>query len=94
MIGGKRSMIFLSNLQKETLFLVDKLVGENKTHGEIENELLKNGYEFIKEIKNGYMSKTKTSLYKRDENGKLENSFVDLIKRKNGLASWETWRIS
>ena len=87
-------MIFLSNLQKETLLLVDDLISKNKNHDEIMEKLRKEKYEFIKEIKNGYMSKTKTSLYKRDENGKLENSFVDLIKRKNGLASWETWRIS
>lgn len=87
-------MIFLSNLQKETLLLVDDLISKNKNHDEIMEKLRKEKYEFIKEIKNGYMSKTKTSLYKRDENGKLENSFVDLIKRKNGLANWETWRIS
>ena len=44
---------------------------------------------FIKEIKNGYMSKTQTKLYKNNE-----NSFVTLIKRRNGLAYWETIKLS
>lgn len=32
-------MVFLSNLQKETLLLVDKMIEENKTFEEISNYL-------------------------------------------------------
>ena len=82
-------MIFLSKLQEETLLLVDDLINKNKTHEEINNILFDKGYSFIKEIKNGYMNKTETKLYKNSE-----NSFVTLIKRRNGLASWETINLS
>ena len=85
---------WISDLQKETLILVDSMVAENKTHKEIVEELIKKGYEFMVETKNGYTSKTKMELHKRNNEGKLENSFVDLIKRRNGLAYWETIRIS
>lgn len=83
-------MVFISQLQKNTLLLLDQLIDENKTHEEIVKILLyKFNYEFIKEIKNGYMSKTQTKLYKNNE-----NSFVTLIKRRNGYADWETIRLS
>lgn len=83
-------MVFISELQKNTLFLLDDLIDENKTHEEIKNILLyKFNYEFVKEIKNGYMSKTKTKLFKNNE-----NSFVTLIRRRNGLADWETIKLS
>ena len=82
-------MIFISELQQQTLLLIDELINQNNTHEEIKIILFNNGYELIKEIKNGYMSKTQTKLYKNSE-----NSFVTLIKRKNGLASWETIKLS
>ena len=83
-------MVFISELQKDTVFLLDDLINENRTHEEIVKILLyKFNYEFIKEIKNGYMSKTQTKLYKNNE-----NSFVILIKRRNGYADWETIRLS
>jgi len=83
-------MVFISELQKNTLFLLDNLIDGNKTHEEIKNILLyKFNYEFVKEIKNGYMSKTKTKLFKNNE-----NSFVTLIRRRNGLADWETIKLS
>lgn len=83
-------MVFISQLQKETLTILDKLIDENKTHEEIKNILLfQFNYDFIKEIKNGYMSKTKTKLYKNNE-----NSFITLIKKRNGLADWETIKLS
>ena len=87
-------MIYVSKLQQDTLLLVDKMINENKTHSEIWEELYKNGYSFIVESRNGYISKTKTKLYKKNDEGKEEYSFVDLIKRRNGLACWETWRLS
>lgn len=83
-------MVFISQLQKDTLFVLDDLINENKTHEEIKNILLfQYNYDFIKEIKNGYMSKTKTKLYKNNE-----NSFVTLIKKRNGFADWETIKLS
>lgn len=90
-------MIFLSDLQKETLLLIDKLINENKTFDEIQNYLYSNDYIFSIETKNGYTSKTKFSIEKiirlDDNKIKYENTFVDLIKRRNGLANWETIRI-
>lgn len=94
-------MIYLSNLQKETLLLVDKMIEENKTFDEIQNYLYDNNYIFSQEVKNGYRSKTRFSIekmvhYTKDnqEYIKYENTFVDLIKRRNGLAYWETIKIS
>lgn len=87
-------MIFISDLQKETLLLVDDMINNKIEHVKILDELLKNGYEFIVETRNGYTSKTRLSLYKRNKEHKLENSFVDLIKRRNGLAYWETIKLS
>ena len=94
-------MIYLSDLQKETLMLVDNMIEENKTFKEITDYLYNNGYIFSQEVKNGYRSKTRFSIekiinYKKDnqEYMKYENTFVDLIKRKNGLAYWETIKLS
>ena len=94
-------MIYLSDLQKETLMLVDNMIEENKTFKEITDYLYNNGYIFSQEVKNGYRSKTRFSIekiihYKKDnqEYMKCENTFVDLIKRKNGLAYWETIKLS
>lgn len=91
-------MVFLSNLHKETLLLVDKMIEENKTFDEIMNYLYNNDYIFSCETKNGYTSKTKFSIEKiirlEDNKIKYENTFVDLIKRRNGLAYWETIKLS
>lgn len=78
--------MYLSELQKNTLILIDDMINKEQNHYDIELELFRQGYDFIKEIKNGYMSKTKTKLYK---NG--ENSFVTLIKRRNSLADYESY---
>ena len=87
-------MIYLSDLQRETLLLVDKMIEENKTFDEIQNYLYDNNYIFSQEVKNGYRSKTRFSIekiihYKKDsqEYIKYENTFVDLI-------NWETIKIS
>ena len=94
-------MIYLSNLQKETLLKVDEMINENKTFDEIEKYLYDNDYIFSQEVKNGYRSKTRFSIekivhYIKDNQKymKYENTFVDLIKRRNGLAYWETIKIS
>lgn len=91
-------MIYLSDLQKETLLKVDEMIEQNKTFDEISNYLYKNNYMFRVEVKNGYASKTKFEIVKmiKDENGNIKEkyTFVDLIKRRNGLAYWETIKIS
>lgn len=94
-------MVWLSDLQRETLLLVDKMIEENKTFDEIQNYLYDNNYIFSQEVKNGYRSKTRFSIekivhYTKDnqEYMKYENTFVDLVKRRNGLAYWETIKIS
>lgn len=94
-------MIWLSDLQKQTLLKVNDMIEQNKTFDEIQNYLYNNGYIFSQQVKNGYRSKTRFSIekivhYTKDnrEYMKYENTFVDLIKRKNGLAYWETIKIS
>ena len=94
-------MIYLSDLQKETLLKVDKMIEQNKTFDELQNYLYDNDYIFSQEVKNGYRSKTSFSLVKivhyikdNQEYMKYENTFVYLIKRKNELAYWETIKIS
>ena len=83
-------MIFISELQQQTLLLVDKLIEEKKTFDEIWTILSNKGYLFRSEVHNGYAIKTKFQLCDKDG----EYSFVDLIKRRNGLASWESIKIS
>ena len=87
-------MVWLSNLQKETLLLVDKMIEENKTFDEIVWKLQEEKYYFKCETKNGYTKKSLFMIYKDDKNGKEEYSFVDLKRRRNGLAYWETIKIS
>lgn len=94
-------MIWLSDLQKETLLKVNEMIEQNKTFDEIQNYLYNNDYIFSQQVKNGYRSKTRFSIekivhYIKDNQShiKYENTFVDLIKRKNGLAYWETIKIS
>lgn len=87
-------MVYLSELQKETLLLVDEMINKEMKHNDIVWKLQELGYYFMVEVKNGYASKTKMKLYKKNENGKEEYSFVDLIKRRNGLAYWETIKLS
>ena len=82
-------MVFISELQQKTLLMVDKLIEENKTFDEIFDYMYDMGYRFMCQKKNGYISKTLFRLYK---NG--DYSFVDLKKRKNGLAYWETIKLS
>ena len=83
-------MIYINKLQRETLLLVDKLIEEKKTFSEIEDILYDKGYRFRVEVHNGYTIKTKFQLCDKDGN----YSFVDLIKRRNGLATWETIKLS
>ena len=94
-------MIYICDLQKQTLSLIDEMINENKTFDEIQNYLYNNDYIFSQEVKNGYRSKTRFSVekivrYTKDnqEYTKYENTFVDLIKRRNGLAYWETIKLS
>jgi len=84
-------MVWISDLQRETLLLVDNLISEGKTYEEIKRILWEDkGYTLRVTSKNGYIPKTIVELC--DSKGNY--SFVDLRKRRNGLATWETIRIS
>ena len=91
-------MVYISELQKQSLLIVDKMIEENKTFEEIERYLYNNDYMFRVEVKNGYASKTHFEIVKiirnQDNTIKEEYSFVDLIKRRNGFAFWETIKLS
>lgn len=82
-------MIFISKEQQETLLLVDNLITDNKTYNEIISQLLDDGYDLRANIKNGYIPKTKLEIFKNDK-----YTFVDLRKKKNGYAYWETIKLS
>lgn len=83
-------MIYINDLQRKTLLLVDGLIGQGKNFNEIWWVLQEKGYHFEGERRNGYDIKTK--FYLKDTNG--NGSFVWLKKRRNGLASWETIKLS
>lgn len=83
-------MIWINDLQRKTLLFIDDLINQGKTFNEIWWALQEKGYRFQGERRNGYDIKTR--FYLVDENG--QPSFVYLIKRRNGLASWETIKIS
>ena len=83
-------MVWINDLQKETLLFVNDLVEQGKTFNEIWWALQEKGYIFEGERHNGYDIKTK--FYLKDANG--NGSFVWLRKRRNGLAYWETIKIS
>ena len=87
-------MVWLSNLQKETLLFVDDMIKEDKTFDEIVWKLQELKYYFMVETRNGYTKKNLFKIYKDNADGKEEYSFVDLKKRRNGLAYWETIRLS
>lgn len=94
-------MIYLSELHKATLLLVDDMINKGKTFKEIQDYLYDNDYIFSQEIVNGYTSKTKYTIekitrYEKDgqKYSHYENTYVDLIKRRNGLAYWETIKLS
>ena len=83
-------MIYINDLQRKTLLLVDGLIGQGKNFNGIWWVLQEKGYRFEGERRNGYDIKTK--FYLKDANG--NGSFVWLKKRRNGLASWETIKLS
>lgn len=88
-------MVWLNNYQKETLLIVDKMIEENKTFEEISNYLYNNDYIFsVKNNSKKTFRIEKIIRNKEDNTIKYENTFVDLIKRRNGLAYWETIKLS
>ena len=84
-------MIMISQEQRNVLEIVDKMINEEKTFEEISNYLYNNGYVFRVETRNGYTSKTRFEICTSND---MKFTFVDLIKRRNGKAYWETYRIS
>jgi hypothetical protein len=83
-------MVFINDLQRKTLLLVDSLINEGKTFNEIWWALQEEGYLFEGERRNGYDIKTR--FYLKDSQG--NPSFVWLKKRRNGLAYWETIKLT
>ena len=84
-------MIMISQEQRNVLEIVDKMINEEKTFEEISNYLYKSGYVFRVETKNGYRSKTRFEICTSND---MKYTFVDLIKRRNGKAYFETYKIS
>ena len=72
------------------MIYINDLIEQGKTFNEIWWVLQEKGYRFEGERHNGYDIKTKFYLKDKDGNG----SFVWLRKRRNGLAYWETIKIS
>lgn len=87
-------MVWLSDLQKETLLLVDNMISENKTFEEISSYLYANDYIFSVRNNSKKTFRIEKIIRNEDNTIKYENSFVDLIKRRNGLAYWETIKLS
>jgi hypothetical protein len=83
-------MVYINDLQRETLILLDRLIDEGENFNEVWWSLQSKGYRFQGERRNGYDIKTR--FYLLDKDGKP--SFVWLKKRRNGLATWETIKLS
>ena len=81
-------MVFIHDLQKETLLKADELINNGKTFDEIQRYFFDKGYAIRVPMHNGYLSKTRILLYKDGQ-----YSFVDIKKRRNGLALWETVKL-
>ena len=82
-------MVYINDLQRETLLLADKLIDDGKTFDEILYIFSQKGYALRVPVRNGYTIKTRIALYKDGQ-----CSFVDIKKRRNGLALWETIKLS
>ena len=82
-------MIFVSDAQHKALVLVDEFVRRGDTHKKAIETLIKCNYDFEVEIKNGYMNRTTTRLLKDGE-----YVFVDLVKRRNGLTTYNYTELS
>ena len=83
-------MIYLHDLQRDTLKEADNVINEGKSYEEILRYFFDLGYQLrAPHGANGQPLKSITQLYK---NGVY--SFVDIRKRRNGGAIWETVKIS
>lgn len=82
-------MVWLNDTQRKTLLLIDDMINKKMTFDEITNYLYAHDYCYRVEVKNGYASKTHFEIMFKNE-----YTFVDIIKRRNGLAQWETIKIS
>ena len=81
-------MIYISDDQKKVLNLIDEAINRGESFEAIGRALYDAGYSLVCAQNGRYISKTSNIIYK----GK-QSTFVYLIKRKNGLATWSTIRI-
>jgi hypothetical protein len=87
---GGDFMIYMHDLQRETLKEADELINGGKTYTEIIEHFFNIGYQLrAPHGANGQPLKSVTMLYK---NGAY--SFVDIKKKRNGGAIWETVKLS
>lgn len=83
-------MIYMHDLQRETLKEADELINGGRTYNEIIEHFFNIGYQLrAPHGANGQPLKSVTMLYK---NGVY--SFVDIKKKRNGGAIWETVKLS
>lgn len=81
-------MIYLNDEQKEVLKFIDAEIDSGATFEQIGRKLYEMGYTLKCEQNGRYISKTSNLIYKNNV-----NTFVYLIKRRNGLATWATINI-
>ena len=83
-------MIFISEEQRQVLQLVNDRIDKNKTYFEIMQELSDLGYRLRVECKGSYIPKSYVEIVSKDN----LSTFVWLHKKRNGLAYWETIKLS
>jgi hypothetical protein len=89
-LKGGDFMIYMHDLHRETLKEADELINGGKTYNEIIEHFFNIGYQLrAPHGANGQPLKSFTMLYK---NGAY--SFVDIKKKRNGGAIWETVKLS
>ena len=83
-------MVFINDEQKKVLLKVSDLINKQTTFNDITNVLYAEGYHFRVYAHNGYTPKTTFEIVTSDN----MPTFVWLKKRRNGLAFWETIKLS
>jgi hypothetical protein len=88
-LKGGDFMIYIHDLQRETLKEADNLINEGKSYDEILHHFFDKKYCLrVPHGANGQPLKTIVKLYKDGV-----YSFVDIRKKRNGGATWETVKL-
>lgn len=83
-------MVFMHDLHRETLKQADALINDGKSYDEILQHFFNIGYNLrVPHGANGQPLKTIVNLYKSGV-----YSFVDIKKKRNGGAIWQTIKFS